>query len=164
MRKTKARRKRKHTIGYYLTCGAPLTPIAHLEQLFAEGEPVWTTEFGAARSARKPGADEQAEITARSDACASAPAPRSSRRTRVQAARRIPGEVAAHVPGSDASARRASPSARRRRDDGPRAAERRGRAAEIGLRERIMPPNRRTQKYRTAHPRHARAGCASASR
>ena len=81
MRKTKARRKRKHTIGYYLMCGAPLTPITHLEQLFAEGEPVWTAEFSAARSARKPGADEQAEITARSDARASAPAPRSSRRT-----------------------------------------------------------------------------------
>jgi hypothetical protein len=35
MRKTKPRRKRKHTIGYYLMCGAPRTPIAHLEQLFA---------------------------------------------------------------------------------------------------------------------------------
>ena len=113
MRKTKARRKRKHTIGYYLTCGAPLTPIAHLEQLFAEGEPVWTAEFGAARSARKPGPDEQAEITARSDARASARAPRSSRRTGSACRPRVASRVKWPPTSLDAaSAHRASPSAR----------------------------------------------------
>ena len=55
----RARKKRKHSIGYYLMCGAPMDPLTHLEQLFAEGEPVWTAEFGAVPGARKPAADEQ---------------------------------------------------------------------------------------------------------
>jgi hypothetical protein len=59
---------------------------------------------------------------------------------------------------------RASPSARRRsrrrttgggRRDGPPAS---------GGAKRVMPPNPGTRKYRPAHLRHGRAGCASASR
>jgi hypothetical protein len=141
MRKTKPRRKRKHTIGYYLMCGAPRTPIAHLEQLFAKGEPVWTAEFGAARSARKPGPDEQAEITARSDARASARAPRSSRRTGSACRPRVACRVKWPPTSLDAaSAHRASPSARLAvpaTDHGRRAA---GRAAGIGGAKRVMPP------------------------
>ena len=54
-----ARKKHKHSIGYYLICRAPMSPLAHIEQLFAEGEPVWPAQFGGATGARKPAADEQ---------------------------------------------------------------------------------------------------------
>jgi hypothetical protein len=52
-------KNRKHTIGYYLMRGARISSLTHLEELFAEGEPVWNAQFGAAPGARKPGADEQ---------------------------------------------------------------------------------------------------------
>jgi hypothetical protein len=53
------RKNRKHDLAYYLMCGAPMDPLAHIEQLFAEGEPLWTAQFRAAPGARKPAADEQ---------------------------------------------------------------------------------------------------------
>ena len=56
----RARRKnRKNTFGYYLMRRAPINLLTQLEQLFADGQAVWTAQFGAAPGARKPAADEQ---------------------------------------------------------------------------------------------------------
>ena len=46
----------------------------------------------------------------------------------------------------------------------PAAGRRRTTGGGVGNAKRVTPPNRRTRKYRPAHLRHGRAGCASPSR
>jgi hypothetical protein len=81
----RGRKNRKHTISYYLMCGAPLTPIAHLEQLFAEGEPVL----------RRANQGRTSKPRSQRAAMPALPRPRRGHRA-ARAARRAAGRIVRH--------------------------------------------------------------------